>query len=355
MGLTKVKIFLFFIEAVIGGIISVPFGLNVENGGIFISGLMFGIVGVIVFNVFEKNKADKNKIEENKKIKTRKLKPIIQNISNKYESIFNSLDFPNNCDTVNTNLSILEYVVNDKELNLINDSEVLNNWETFCEFNDILDSYNFKYNETSNNLMFVWKSNGYICFLPTLSAVYIILNHLIDKPNLNSLIDNLNVKKIQITKIQYYYIEGEVIVETKISGGGGGGSSVGGAIVGAVLAGGVGAIVGSRKKNEPISSEMIKHDNRISILKYFDENEELKTIHMSFNAYDILEDLIPEKEYKYIKYNQDLKSINSLQEKSFNKNDTIKEKLIKLTDLKDNGLITEKEYSLKRKEIISDI
>ncbi|WP_010243672.1 hypothetical protein [Acetivibrio cellulolyticus] len=77
---------------------------------------------------------------------------------------------------------------------------------------------------------------------------------------------------ILLDKIEYYATRGEIVHENKITGGGGGGSSIKGAVIGGVIAGEAGAIIGSRKKLDPIKSELIAHDNRETFLNFFDDN-----------------------------------------------------------------------------------
>jgi hypothetical protein len=101
-------------------------------------------------------------------------------------------------------------------------------------------------------------------------------------------------RKILIDSIAYFQIQGEISTREKISGGG---SSIGGAVVGAALAGGVGAIIGSRKK---INSETIREDNRFILLVYKKGKKIIKEKLDYDICLDMLEELIPEKEYSYV-------------------------------------------------------
>jgi hypothetical protein len=101
-------------------------------------------------------------------------------------------------------------------------------------------------------------------------------------------------RNIPFGEIEYFQIQGEITKTEKITGGG---SSLAGAVVGAAVAGGVGAIIGSRKK---IKSKTVTSDDR-SILFVYKKNNKLVKEKLNYYPYlDILETLIPEKEYSYV-------------------------------------------------------
>ncbi len=103
---------------------------------------------------------------------------------------------------------------------------------------------------------------------------------------------------LDINNIKNITRKGDMYTETNISGGEikGGGSSLSGAVGGAILAGGVGAVVGSRKKIEstPIVSETNVIDKRQTILTYMNRNEE-EYVFMDSESYDAFLRLIPSK------------------------------------------------------------
>ncbi len=96
-----------------------------------------------------------------------------------------------------------------------------------------------------------------------------------------------------IDEIKYYRLVGSVYQQQYITGGGGGGSSIGGAVVGSLVAGDVGAIIGSRKKVDNIKTTYETKDDRELELTFKDDT----TITMSYKFYDKLLEYIPEKEY----------------------------------------------------------
>lgn len=161
---------------------------------------------------------------------------------------------------------------------------------------------------------------------------------------------------IPVEKIEYYLLEGDVYTSTSVYGGGGtiGGNSMKGAIVGGVLAGGAGAIIGSRKEEviQEIKSNTTIHDKKYVIIKYKNSDDLLKEVRFDkgySRVYDILKDLIPEKEYTYIMKN----TINSSQNNN-NCND-ISNRLLQIKELYEKKLISNEEYDIKRNEILNKL
>ena len=128
------------------------------------------------------------------------------------------------------------------------------------------------------------------------------------------------------------------------SGGGGGGISIGGAIIGGMIAGDVGAIVGSRQGTAEIKSELVTHDSRCTILK-----TKTTSLRMSFEAYDVLSELIPEKEYNVV---QELKKL-SIVTKSSSTTISATEQIRELAKLKDDAILTEEEFIEKKRELLT--
>ena len=129
------------------------------------------------------------------------------------------------------------------------------------------------------------------------------------KPNYECTAKNISFEKTEKYNIQtyidipledliYFKKEGSVQYTTEVSGGGtslGGaviGGIIGGAVVGGAIASATGAIIGSRK---PVKSQTVEHDNRVTIIKTR-TNEYTGVAEL----YDVLMDVIPEKELSYI-------------------------------------------------------
>lgn len=160
-------------------------------------------------------------------------------------------------------------------------------------------------------------------------------------------------RTIPLDKIEYYTTQGEVYRENKIYGGGGGGSSLGGAVVGGIIAGSTGAIIGSRKKNEEIKSELITHDTRETYINYFDKNDNRKSIFCKFKDYQTLLDLMPQKDYSVVSA---LKTNSLVQSFKMEENTKIiTEQIRELANLKDAGILTEEEFAEKKKMLLGKI
>ena len=85
---------------------------------------------------------------------------------------------------------------------------------------------------------------------------------------------------------------GEVHYTTQVHGGGGGGTSVKGAIIGGVLAGEAGAIIGSRKPVDPITSTTQRIDDRATHMKVLDSNNKFFEIVFEYNDYYVISKLM---------------------------------------------------------------
>jgi hypothetical protein len=164
---------------------------------------------------------------------------------------------------------------------------------------------------------------------------------------------NVKVTNIPIERIEYYHITGEVFRENKISGGGGGGSSIKGAVVGGVIAGEAGAIIGSRKKVEPIQSEIITHDTRETTIKFFDENDKRCKLIFDHKSYEVLKDLIPEKEYDIVSSIKSENIIKKLQGEDGNK--TVFDQIRELAKLKEDGILNNDEFIEKKRVLLEKI
>jgi hypothetical protein len=194
----------------------------------------------------------------------------------------------------------------------------------------------------SENDMYIWRNGDEICFFP-------------DAPNDKSslIIDEVKLFSIPIRDIEYFSMRGEISRETKISGGGGGGSSLGGAVTGALIAGEVGAVIGSRKKIDEIKSEVVIHDSRETFLNFFDENKNRCSLFFDKNGYLILNDLMPEKEYNIVSA---IKSTGIIRNQITNNEKLdITSQLRELSKLKVEGIITEQEFSEKKKMLLDKI
>ena len=173
----------------------------------------------------------------------------------------------------------------------------------------------------------------------------------------------IDCSSVPVDCIQYYAKEGDVQYTSKISGGGGGGSSIAGAVVGGVIAGGAGAIIGSRKPTEAITTTTEVHDDRRTVIRFFDNGSIRTLTYDGFAVYDFLLKNIPDKDL----LTQQLQSVASaprqqtpvtvqIQEKAAPQPaKSVKDRLQALDDLRSSGLLSDDEYKAKRAEILQDL
>ena len=159
--------------------------------------------------------------------------------------------------------------------------------------------------------------------------------------------DKIEKTVIPIKDILYYHLYGEVYNKTIIEGGGGGGTSISGAVIGGLIAGGAGAIIGSRKEVNPITTRSEKIDNRGIVVEFYYKK---KLSHMSLRQWDLTYEFflkqLPEKEMNFVVNNK--KDINS-------SSSEILEQIKKLSDLRVQGILTEDEFKDKKKILLDKI
>ncbi|WP_052090544.1 SHOCT domain-containing protein [Desulfosporosinus sp. HMP52] len=154
-------------------------------------------------------------------------------------------------------------------------------------------------------------------------------------------VDDIGKHYLLLDNIVSFRVEGEMFNQLEITGGGGGGSSLSGAIIGGMLAGGAGAIIGSRKDMDSIKSTNTLLDKRITEIHYSEDDNEIN-IYFAGDMYDQLMGIIPNKNY------------NRIQEKCQSSSD-LHQKLSDLKKLRNGDLITEQEYQRKKVELLNQI
>ncbi len=176
----------------------------------------------------------------------------------------------------------------------------------------------------------IWKENNSINLCKTLYA----------NNKINTIVDKYI---IPINDIKFFTRNGEYRVDNIVNGGG---VNLTGAIVGGVVAGGVGAILGGREKIKTTTKEL---DKRLTYL-YYSENNENKRMVFTSRDYDILLELMPNKDIEFIENNKIIESQNSTQE-----NNNIYEDIEQLSKLKDKGILTEIEFNEKKRILLDKI
>ena len=242
-------------------------------------------------------------------------------------------------------ICILDKILNGKKRELKRKEKYLEYEKKNKEYEEELTEHNISCNtlivncrdgseKIAETKQYIWVEDNNLCFLP------------IELQNNGS---DSNIYKIPIKDIEYYSIQGSLTQETIISGGGGevGGSSIGGAIIGGIIAGSTGAIIGSRKKGkiEPIKSETVTHDDRITFMNYFINNVR-HTMFFDFEDYETFSKIIPEKKHD----NQINNQCGEKTEKT-----TALQQLKDLAELKANGILTDEEFAEKKKILLDKI
>lgn len=163
-------------------------------------------------------------------------------------------------------------------------------------------------------------------------------------------------RKYNKESIIYFQEKGGLHYTTEISGGGGtgGGVNISTALLGGIAFGPAGAIIGSSVGTEvnigEIQSESVKHDERYVELKFNDEFGKVVTDVFSYDFYKIFLEIIPDKEYSYVKVNP--QQINRKVVKPV-VNDEMVNQLRSLKLLLDEGIITEEEFNIKKQAVLS--
>lgn len=182
--------------------------------------------------------------------------------------------------------------------------------------------------------------SGYCEYEKMISRMWISEN----KINLVS-IDNCSDKNkitIDIDDIVLYKRIGDLHSYSDVTGGGNNGSSIKGAIVGGVLAGGAGAVIGSRTKTNEIKTKMKTVDNRTTFLEV-NKNGNNYLLKFKSEDYNVFLKLIPNKEEGYVKNNSNSSS------------EDVYSQLGKLASLKTSGILTEQEFNEKKTILLNKI
>lgn len=167
---------------------------------------------------------------------------------------------------------------------------------------------------------------------------------------------------IKVKDIAYYKVEGTTQFVSDIKGGG---ANVAGAVYGSIIAGGAGAVVGSKMGTE-IKTDIVRKDDRKLFLYYMVDGE-LKSEEIITDNIDcilsLLREWMPDKEYSYVVANNNIKSPMN-ESKALPQNDTprieaqttpVKRSYAELKELKellDLGIITQAEFDQKKREIL---
>lgn len=165
------------------------------------------------------------------------------------------------------------------------------------------------------------------------------------------------VARLPLEIIEYYREEGDVTYENKITGGGGGGSNYGKAVVGGLLFGAAGAIVASRNEVRDVQSQMVKHDNRVTVMSIFADNQR-RRIAFAPGAIDVFHLIIPEKDYDTLALRA---QENAAQPAAVSAGGSVQasaaivEQIQQLAQLKDMGALTETEFTEAKTALLAKL
>jgi len=197
---------------------------------------------------------------------------------------------------------------------------------------------------------YVFIVNNSLCFFPCLEEYH--EDKTLNGYELSSDLERFFFcNQIPLEVVEFFTSSGELYRENKITGGGGGGTDIGGAIIGGIIAGEAGAIIGSRMESNEIESKLITHDTRETILNYF-VNGNRKTMTYKHENYQIFDDLIPNKSFNIV---SEIKKHELVQQNINVDNKVITEQIKELAKLKDDGILTEDEFTEKKIELLAKL
>nr|DAV49278.1 MAG TPA: Short C-terminal domain [Caudoviricetes sp.] len=160
-----------------------------------------------------------------------------------------------------------------------------------------------------------------------------------------------------------YYSNHEIISYTSDIKNEGKNISISGAAIGAVIAGGAGAIIGSRKDANKFSTEFVKHDDS-KLYIYHKMQGEIKCLQIAQPSfYNWLKKYLPDKDYEYLQHNNNninnsVDNVNNAKienVENVDNNMDISLKLEKLKKLYENNVISEEEYEEQRSRLLNSI
>lgn len=191
----------------------------------------------------------------------------------------------------------------------------------------------------NNTLYFIQGWDDY--FIKHIEAKF-ISNVFADK---NVEFEPLGIRAILYENIEFYYKEGDIQYTSDVTGGGG--LSLTGAIIGGIVAGGVGAIIGSCKSIDPIRTKVSTHNATKTVLVYKDGDERVSEEYERHELYNYLLLKIPEKDLKTVQ----LSLANSNHTKN-NSGASAADEIRKFKGLLDDGIISQEEFEMKKKQLL---
>lgn len=143
-----------------------------------------------------------------------------------------------------------------------------------------------------------WIANGTLCLLTSWHSIAKVAtkipinqyNHLLER-------EVIVKKEIPLGDIFFFQRAGEISYNTFTVGGGDGGFSVGGAVIGQMIAGDVGAMIGSQEPAEPTTCTSTFDNRRVLLYYHEDGSPQYSTLTFTHDSYPVLLKMMPNKAY----------------------------------------------------------
>ncbi len=200
-------------------------------------------------------------------------------------------------------------------------------------------TYGFDHNSSFSAPQLMWFIKDSIHFFPKPPTFG---NHL--------LYDQIGENQIPYKSIKYYYTSGDKYYENKLSGGGSTGPNLVGAMIGEEIAGVGGAVVMGQSRINPVTSQLIIHDERRTVIAYKNEDGSIAQCLIPFDFYDIMVEHLPDLRRDFVEMKMNASQIK--QNALDNNGDNIEAKLKKLLDMKNAGLIDENDYRIQKEKLL---
>lgn len=162
--------------------------------------------------------------------------------------------------------------------------------------------------------------------------------------------------KIDLDKIEMYTLDGSIQYISKINNTGKK-VSLSGAVVGGIVAGPAGMIIGATKDRNDIDTDIEEKDDRKVYIYYKDTNDAVKMFNVQktffceyFNFDEFIKKELPTKSDTYLLSHQN----NRVEEQEIDK-ENIKDKLLELKTLYEDGLIDEEEYKNTKRKLLNEL
>lgn len=192
--------------------------------------------------------------------------------------------------------------------------------------------------------LYCWVAEGTLKFLTEWRHVEWIIDHNVmqdtDVESLTLFDFYCHTDQIPLDRIHHFQREGESYVETRVKGGGRATARIY-----------PDSAAPSVIDLPEIETETIRHDERTTIIYYYEGDERQMSTHcFTYDAYNVFIALIPEKEYSRVVAEEIAAASGGSEEKG-----SLPERLEQLKALREADLITQEEYEEKKDELLKEL